>query len=125
MLPEFGKYGPRRSYPCAICGQSATSAIQANAHATRWDLYHQHFLYANKPCPPYRWLCTSHQRYRIRAVTACATNELGDAVYTLACGHEALTLLRYSLMAYPPGIVMTFEAGSKKRCYLCAETAHV
>lgn len=50
------------------------------------------------------WGCERHQGYQMHEASAVLANELGDLIYSLACGHELHRIVR-SVWGYTPAML--------------------
>ena len=72
------------------------------------------------------WRCERHQGYQMHEVSAICANELGDLIYSLACGHEVQHIVR-GVWGYTPAMLARELATHQirldhpQRCYLCAD----
>jgi hypothetical protein len=117
MSSEFREFGPHRSYRCSICQQSTDTAIQGNAEASKWRVYHRHKY---PDMEPYEWRCKDHMPYKMRKAVSAWTNQYGDYCCRLECGHVVTTILR-GLPYEPNQPEEPITKPQKKRCFVCGE----
>jgi hypothetical protein len=62
----------------------------------------------------------------MRKASAVHANELGDLIYSLACGHEVQSIVR-GVWGYTPALIWRvansrqIRLDQPQRCYLCAD----
>jgi len=117
MPSEFRQYGPHRWYHCSICTSATERAIQGNAEASKWQVYHRHTY---PDMEPWDWRCKDHLNYKIRQVVTFWTNQYGDHCARLQCGHVVITILRG--FPYAPNMPeQPVTKPQKKRCFACGD----
>lgn len=112
-----------RWHQCVRCQRLTQQAICGNRLLSHIDMRRLPV----EQVPVLSWRCERHQGYQMHEAAAVHANELGDLVYSLACGHEVQYLAR-GVWGYTPAMMAQALATRQvrldqlQRCYLCADS---
>ena len=110
------------THGCAICGEPTPNAICGNRLLFDADVSRL----PTEQAPAVSWRCWTHQGFQMHQAAAVRTNDLGDLIYTLTCGHEVQGVFR-GYWVYTPKrvkrglLTRQIRLDQPQRCYHCGD----
>jgi len=109
-------------HPCAICGVPTQDAVCGNRLLFHRDVQRL----PTEQAPEVSWRCQDHQHYQMHIASAVWASELGDLIYTLACGHDVSWVGRGQWASTPTQVTRgiatrQIRLDQRQRCYVCGD----